>query len=697
MYSIQRIEVCNFKSFKGYHTIGPFLDFTCIIGPNGSGKSNVLDAISFVLTLNASELRGSHIKDLINHNATSADESYVKMVLTSKNDDEMPIQASSKVEEESESEEGRHPTPPQEMIFSRYINTHSYSSTYKFNGKGVNKVKYIEELKRCGIDLSLRASFLIFQGDIRKVATMNSSERRDMIEVLCGSADYKEHHLSLVESYTKMGQEMLDLRAKVNGIRKRKEAATLRDKENAEYDELHKVVDALHSKSMLLQLYAIHEEVERLQVQSKELKGQKKLFEDRHDALEDEISKISRKKKKTSSIVTSLTAQLQTTHEKILDIDEAMDMLTSHKLKQDRLLKSVKRISKTIKTLEGDISTEKESISLCKKNKEAAVAKSSGISSLSHLRLSKPDISALNALIRRFKSREEQSVASLERWKGRLKVSEMNLERATELVTSISKTVVTLSTRHLDEEKKLKELTKRHKDISVKISEKRQEHEDNQMRLTHAEDEKKDIQAEITEIKRIIHEQQRIHQESQLIMRLRRELLNIQDHRGRVYGLVCDLVPSIQNSDKHAVRAALGRYTQAVVVENDDIAEHVLSIVKKKRLGRVTILPLSSLKLSHTQQNPQLSRAISDSVPSARLAIHCVSCDSSLQATDKDTLLKYVLGDTAICTTIRDACKCGFDCGRRRRCVTIEGHVVEKSGMVKRGRRQPKSAQGGII
>jgi structural maintenance of chromosome 1 len=32
------IELKNFKSFLGQHTIGPFLDLTAILGPNGSGK-----------------------------------------------------------------------------------------------------------------------------------------------------------------------------------------------------------------------------------------------------------------------------------------------------------------------------------------------------------------------------------------------------------------------------------------------------------------------------------------------------------------------------------------------------------------------------------------------------------------------------------------------------------------------------------
>jgi hypothetical protein len=48
-----RLELFNFKSYKGHQTIY-FGDsyFTSIIGPNGSGKSNCMDAISFVLGIN---------------------------------------------------------------------------------------------------------------------------------------------------------------------------------------------------------------------------------------------------------------------------------------------------------------------------------------------------------------------------------------------------------------------------------------------------------------------------------------------------------------------------------------------------------------------------------------------------------------------------------------------------------------------
>ena len=37
MGRVLRIELENFKSYKGRHVIGPFEQFTCIIGPNGAG------------------------------------------------------------------------------------------------------------------------------------------------------------------------------------------------------------------------------------------------------------------------------------------------------------------------------------------------------------------------------------------------------------------------------------------------------------------------------------------------------------------------------------------------------------------------------------------------------------------------------------------------------------------------------------
>ena len=62
--SIVRLEINSFKSYRGNNVVGPFKNFSVIIGPNGSGKSNIQDAISFVLGVRTSQLRGS-LKELL--------------------------------------------------------------------------------------------------------------------------------------------------------------------------------------------------------------------------------------------------------------------------------------------------------------------------------------------------------------------------------------------------------------------------------------------------------------------------------------------------------------------------------------------------------------------------------------------------------------------------------------------------------
>eukprot|EP00288_Rhodomonas_lens_P017927 CAMPEP_0177695572 /NCGR_PEP_ID=MMETSP0484_2-20121128/3527_1 /TAXON_ID=354590 /ORGANISM="Rhodomonas lens, Strain RHODO" /LENGTH=128 /DNA_ID=CAMNT_0019206503 /DNA_START=29 /DNA_END=412 /DNA_ORIENTATION=+ len=68
-----KLVVCNFKSYAGTLTIGPFKDFTCVIGPNGSGKSNLMDAVSFVVGVSTSTLRGARLADFRSNLATASD------------------------------------------------------------------------------------------------------------------------------------------------------------------------------------------------------------------------------------------------------------------------------------------------------------------------------------------------------------------------------------------------------------------------------------------------------------------------------------------------------------------------------------------------------------------------------------------------------------------------------------------------
>ena len=59
---ITKIELLNFKSYKGLQVIGPFHKcFSAIMGPNGCGKSNLIESLMFVFGFKAKLMRNSKI------------------------------------------------------------------------------------------------------------------------------------------------------------------------------------------------------------------------------------------------------------------------------------------------------------------------------------------------------------------------------------------------------------------------------------------------------------------------------------------------------------------------------------------------------------------------------------------------------------------------------------------------------------
>lgn len=138
-----RLEIENFKSYRGHHRIGPFYDFTAVVGANGSGKSNLMDAISFVLGVKTAHLRGS-----------------LKELLYSESSQERPQRGFVRLVYEDNSGD--------EVAFTRYImptgasSDASFHSQYRISDKTVTWDAYNNRLKSYGILVQAR-NFLVFQ------------------------------------------------------------------------------------------------------------------------------------------------------------------------------------------------------------------------------------------------------------------------------------------------------------------------------------------------------------------------------------------------------------------------------------------------------------------------------------------------------------------------------------------------------
>ena len=163
--------------------------FTVVTGPNGSGKSNILDGVLFCLGLaNSRGMRADRLPDLVNSGVLKAGKSSetkvtVKFDLT----DWKPDEAEEGIEPTEEGPWIKH--DQKEWTVSRRLKVMpggSYASTYTADGETCNLQQLQTQLRRLRIDPE--GSNVVMQGDVTRIVSMSNKDRRGLIDELAGVA-----------------------------------------------------------------------------------------------------------------------------------------------------------------------------------------------------------------------------------------------------------------------------------------------------------------------------------------------------------------------------------------------------------------------------------------------------------------------------------------------------------------------------
>ncbi len=207
MVHIKRVELTNFKSFGGTTSVPLLSEFTVISGPNGSGKSNILDALLFCLGLSSSKgMRADRLPDLVNNTQTGKGRSTVEASVTVTfdlgNEDFSRRGAAESLsggflrselsKRESQSEEvGEENPKSQDWSVTRRLRvTHqgTYTSNYYINGEACTLTDLHEQLSELRIYPD--GYNVVLQGDVTSIISMNARERREIIDELAGVASF---------------------------------------------------------------------------------------------------------------------------------------------------------------------------------------------------------------------------------------------------------------------------------------------------------------------------------------------------------------------------------------------------------------------------------------------------------------------------------------------------------------------------
>ncbi|SPN98848.1 related to SMC1 protein [Cephalotrichum gorgonifer] len=689
MGKLIRLELFNFKSYKGHHTL-LFGDsyFTSIIGPNGSGKSNSMDAISFVLGIKSSHLRSAQLKDLVYRG---------RILKTSKinddgsadapngnghanghdDDDDEPSQRASRGDPKNawvmavyEDDAG------DEQKWKRTITTQG-SSEYRINDRVVTAQQYNESLEAENILIKAR-NFLVFQGDVEAIASQSPHDLTRLIEQISGSLEHKAEYERL-QSEAEVASEnlafQLHRRRGINSEIKqyqeqKKEADDFQDKTNERDDAIvTKTLWKLYhfQRNMDESSALIHDHQENL----KEFRRNVESYEQNLDAARRDQAALSREVSKLERTIKAKSRDLEDSQNGLVPLDEKVEQTNKQcEILRQRIEAVTKeRDEKTvvIKKTKKDLAAvekaqelyEKEYRDRMKKQgKELSDADRKEYNTLRAQVMAKASTNQkdLDNLVRQQKS-DEVVVNSC---KGRV-------DRVTGALEKAEAELQTTADRKAASQTAVQQLAK-------EIETKKKEFNQVQSERVRTNQRRTELEERLEDFAKKLREADDGRRQNDRETRLRDMVTSLKRVYPGVKGRVGDLCKPKQKKFDEAVIVALGRDFDSVVVDTEKTAIACVQYLKDQRFPPMTFIPLDNIKVS------AVNTAIKG-IAGARLTIDTVDFDSHLERA-----ISYACGSSVVCDTLDVAKQICYQKKIPVKAVTLEGFVIHKAGLMTGGR-----------
>lgn len=280
---IKSLEIQGFKSFERRISIPLSSGFTAVVGPNGSGKSNVIDSICFVLGMtSAKSMRAERLTHLIYNGGkskTPAQFLEVSLVLDNTN--------------------RAFPFDTDDVIITRRL-TRKGTMSYKLNGNACTRAQLVDVLSSKMFDSN--GHNIVLQGDVTNFIEMDPVQRRQIIDNICGIAEYDEKKEKAVKDLAVVEERIKEV-AIVMGERKKTLDTLKKEKEDAEkYSQLKEEVERLEASLAFTRLKHIEKESKKLEEQllgeeakEKEVSKELKEIEENIGKNEQQIKKLEKK------------------------------------------------------------------------------------------------------------------------------------------------------------------------------------------------------------------------------------------------------------------------------------------------------------------------------------------------------------------------------------------------------------------
>ncbi len=667
MVYIKRVELTNFKSFGGTTAIPLLPGFTVVSGPNGSGKSNILDALLFCLGLASSKgMRADRLPDLVNttHNQTR------------------------QVAEASVSVTFDISDLPEISSFTDWVVTRklkvskggNYTSSYFINNEACTVTQLHEELNR--LRIYPEGYNVVLQGDVTRIITMNPKERRQIIDELAGVAEFDRKIEKAKETLNSVREREEKCQIITQELQKNLERLAVDRVKAEKYQKLKATLTQKQRWEIVIGWRSLNQQAENLRSAITAGQNQKRL-------IESELEKISEDIKTGEQEVLSLNQRV-----KALGEDEHLSLSSeaaTQKSKRQQLEQRRKEIISRNQTYQNSILGLEQEIDY---SRQALAAISERLKYLTEEQL--PGIEQEYQKARSILEATRQEANTI------ADASSAQIEEQTNLTREINDLQNRLNP-YLSERAQLGE---RYERLEISIAEQNQRLEAIETDILNKDTINYQLTQQIENTQPVIQQlaqQLALYEQNRVIAQdTQKRLLKEQRDKQReldkleaakqaaqeaqgtgAAGLilqsdlpgVCGMVARLGEVEERfqlALEIAAGARLGNIVVEDDAVASAGIALLKQKRAGRATFLPLSKIRAPRLQDVSPLKYAKGY----IDLALNLVQYHPRYQS-----IFAYVFGSTVVFASLEEARRYLGD----YRIVTLDGELLEATGAMTGG------------
>ena len=673
-----KIELIGFKSFADKQEIQFNEGVTAIVGPNGCGKSNIADAIRWVLGEQSSKaLRGSSMQDVI-FSGTQNRKSLSYCEVSLYFDNTQKIFPSLEYTE---------------VCMTRKLFRNG-DSEYYLNKQQCRMRDIVSLLHECGV--SKNGYTIIGQGKIAEIMNAKPEDRRTIFEEAVGISATKakkidnerklqktrENIIRIIDITSELEKNLIPMESKAEKTREDLQLASeFKYHEINTYlynsDNSHKVKEKINAKIKGLE--------EEQSVKSTDLENTQVLYAKHQQEVRDADIKISE------------------LSEQILDLSVGIEKQSGFTSLFNQRINFLQDENTRLKN---DTSEKKEKIDLINK---AIKAKEE------HIKEAKSDVERVSARINEISAQLSEVMRQLSEGETRAQDAQNKVLQSVESLADIKMNIGALSGEKNVISGQQQEVIEKMTALSEKLTSLKNEKELCQLSI------EKTI-AEIARLKSAIEDEENairstndfISSINNKIYTLNADISSLNASKNfytglkdsfsgypdsvrnlmlasknnaelgkRIKGLVASV---IKTSSKYetAVETLLGGTATNLITDNPEDAQFVIEYLKRNNGGRVSFLPISSLK----------TRTNSDEIVRAMKETGAVALTTDVIQYDSyfDKVAWHLLGNTLICDNIKNAVAIAQRYRFAFKIVTLDGDILYPSGSITGGSKRTNSA-----